>query len=160
MAGDKPKCPRALLSPLEGLPPSPRLWNGGFGAGVPFSCLQSHPERVPSPSAAEISASPAAEVLEYTATTLSCDVPGREGHPEELIYVWYKNSAWLKEGPAHTLLFPAVTAADAGYYSCQVTNSQGSDTAQAIRLSVTCECHLGLWKPHKIPPKINVKASS
>ncbi|NXH60123.1 SN protein, partial [Rhabdornis inornatus] len=86
---------------------------------------------------AEISASPAAEVLEGTATTLSCDVPGREGHPEELSYTWYKNSAWLKEGPAHTLLFPAVTAADAGYYSCQVTNSQGSDTAQAISLSVT-----------------------
>ncbi|NXI77428.1 SN protein, partial [Rhipidura dahli] len=86
---------------------------------------------------AEISASPAAEVLEGTATTLSCDVPGREGHPEELTYTWYKNSAWLKEGPAHTLLFPAVAAGDAGYYSCQVTNSQGSDTAQAISLSVT-----------------------
>ncbi|NWS35271.1 SN protein, partial [Polioptila caerulea] len=87
--------------------------------------------------AAEISASPAAEVREGTATTLSCDVPGREGHGEELTYTWYKNSAWLKEGPAHTLLFPAVTAGDAGYYSCQVTNSQGSDTAQAISLSVT-----------------------
>ncbi|NWX30705.1 SN protein, partial [Notiomystis cincta] len=86
---------------------------------------------------AEISASPAAEVREGTATTLSCDVPGREGHPEELTYTWYKNSAWLKEGPAHTLLFPAVTAGDAGYYSCQVTNGQGSDTAQAISLSVT-----------------------
>ncbi|NXH34200.1 SN protein, partial [Myiagra hebetior] len=86
---------------------------------------------------AEISASPAAEVSEGTATTLSCDVPGREGHPEELTYTWYKNSAWLKEGPAHTLLFPAVTAGDAGYYSCKVTNSQGSDTAQAIGLSVT-----------------------
>ncbi|NWI43224.1 SN protein, partial [Picathartes gymnocephalus] len=86
---------------------------------------------------AEISASPAAEVLEGTATTLSCDVPGREGHPEELTYTWYKNSAWLKEGPAHTLLFPAVATGDAGYYSCQVTNSQGSDTAQAISLSVT-----------------------
>ncbi|NWV79248.1 SN protein, partial [Dasyornis broadbenti] len=87
--------------------------------------------------AAEISASPAAEVREGTATTLSCDVPGREEHPEELTYTWYKNSAWLKEGPAHTLLFPAVAAGDAGYYSCQVTNSQGSDTAQAISLSVT-----------------------
>ncbi|NXA76917.1 SN protein, partial [Thryothorus ludovicianus] len=87
--------------------------------------------------AAEISASPAAEVLEGTATTLSCDVPGREGHPEELSYTWYKNSAWLKEGPAHTLLFPAVAAGDAGFYSCQVTNSQGSDTAPAISLSVT-----------------------
>ncbi|NWI74731.1 SN protein, partial [Dryoscopus gambensis] len=86
---------------------------------------------------AEISASPAAEVREGTATTLSCDVPGREGHLEELTYTWYKNGAWLKEGPAHTLLFPAVAAGDAGYYSCQVTNSQGSDTAQAIGLSVT-----------------------
>ncbi|NXA00541.1 SN protein, partial [Nesospiza acunhae] len=98
---------------------------------------------------AEISASPAAEVLEGTATTLSCDVPGREGHPEELTYTWFKNSAWLKEGPAHTLLFPAVAAGDAGYYSCQVTNSQGSDTAQAISLSVTCECHQLL--PHGAP---------
>ncbi|NXK70264.1 SN protein, partial [Sylvietta virens] len=86
---------------------------------------------------AEVTASPAAEVREGTATTLSCDVPGREGHPEELTYTWYKNSAWLEEGPAHTLLFPAVAAGDAGYYSCQVTNSQGSDTAQAIGLSVT-----------------------
>ncbi|NWT17887.1 SN protein, partial [Vireo altiloquus] len=86
---------------------------------------------------AEISASPATEVLEGTATTLSCDVPGREGHPEELTYTWYKNGAWLKEGPAHTLLFPAVAAGDAGYYSCQVANSQGNDTAQAISLSVT-----------------------
>ncbi|NWR47639.1 SN protein, partial [Regulus satrapa] len=86
---------------------------------------------------AEIVASPAAEVLEGTATTLSCDVPGREGQPEELTFSWFKNGAWLKEGPAHTLLFPAVAAADAGYYSCQVTNSQGSDTAQAISLSVT-----------------------
>ncbi|NXM50810.1 SN protein, partial [Gymnorhina tibicen] len=86
---------------------------------------------------AEVSASPAAEVREGTATTLSCDVPGREGHPEELTYTWYKNGAWLKEGPAHALLFPAVAAGDAGYYSCRVTNSQGSDTAQAIGLSVT-----------------------
>ncbi|NXJ18310.1 SN protein, partial [Dicrurus megarhynchus] len=86
---------------------------------------------------AEILASPAAEVREGTATTLSCDVPGREGHPEELTYAWYKNSAWLKEGPAHTLLFPAVATSDAGYYSCQVTNSQGSDMAPAISLSVT-----------------------
>ncbi|NXB82063.1 SN protein, partial [Donacobius atricapilla] len=86
---------------------------------------------------AQISASPAAEVLEGTATTLSCDVPGREGHPEELTYAWYKNGAWLKEGPAHALVFPAVAAGDAGYYSCQVTNSQGSDTAQAVSLSVT-----------------------
>ncbi|NXK86612.1 SN protein, partial [Formicarius rufipectus] len=84
---------------------------------------------------AEISASPAAEVLEGTATTLSCDVPGREG--QDLNYTWYRNSEWLKEGTAHTLFFPAVAASDAGYYSCKVTNSRGSDTAQPFSLSVT-----------------------
>lgn len=82
--------------------------------------------------------SPAAEVQEGTATTLSCDVPGREG--QDLNYTWYKNSAWLKEGTVHTLLFHHVAASDTGYYSCKVTNDQGSDTSQAISLSVTCEC--------------------
>ncbi|NXF55152.1 SN protein, partial [Oceanites oceanicus] len=84
---------------------------------------------------AEISVSPAAEVQEGTATTLSCDVPGREG--QDLNYTWYKNSAWLKEGTAHTLLFHHVAASDAGYYSCKVTNDRGSDTSRAITLSVT-----------------------
>ncbi|NWR81578.1 SN protein, partial [Centropus unirufus] len=84
---------------------------------------------------AEISVSPAAEVQEGTATTLSCDVPGRED--QDLSYTWYKNSAWLKEGPVHTLLFHHIAAGDAGYYSCKVTNAWGSDTSQAISLSVT-----------------------
>ncbi|XP_068005484.1 sialoadhesin [Melanerpes formicivorus] len=84
---------------------------------------------------AEMSVSPAAEVQEGTATTLSCDVPGRES--QDLNYTWYKNSAWLKEGPAHTLLFQHVAATDAGYYSCKVTNDQGSDTSQPLLLSVT-----------------------
>ncbi|NWS78012.1 SN protein, partial [Crotophaga sulcirostris] len=84
---------------------------------------------------AEISVSPAAEVQEGTATTLSCDVPGREG--QDLNYTWYKNSAWLMEGTAHTLLFHHVTASDTGFYSCKVTNDRGSDTSQAISLSVT-----------------------
>ncbi|XP_069712709.1 sialoadhesin [Phaenicophaeus curvirostris] len=84
---------------------------------------------------AEISVSPAAEVQEGTATTLSCDVPGREG--QDLNYTWYKNGAWLKEGAVHTLLFHHVATSDAGYYSCKVTNDRGSDTSQAISLSVT-----------------------
>ncbi|NXJ41228.1 SN protein, partial [Ciconia maguari] len=84
---------------------------------------------------AQISVSPAAEVQEGTATTLSCDVPGREG--QDLNYTWYKNNVWLKEGTAHTLIFHHLSASDAGYYSCKVTNERGSDTSQAISLSVT-----------------------
>ncbi|NXL53838.1 SN protein, partial [Podilymbus podiceps] len=84
---------------------------------------------------AEISVSPAAEVREGVATTLTCDVPGGEG--QELNYTWYKNSAWLREGTAHSLLFHRVAASDAGYYSCKVTNDRGSDTSQAVSLSVT-----------------------
>ncbi|NXJ96854.1 SN protein, partial [Corythaixoides concolor] len=84
---------------------------------------------------AEISVSPAAEVREGTATTLSCDVPGREG--QDLNYTWAKNGAWLQEGPAHALLFRRVAAADAGYYSCTVTGERGSVTAPAVSLSVT-----------------------
>ncbi|XP_057266333.1 sialoadhesin isoform X2 [Pezoporus wallicus] len=84
---------------------------------------------------AAVSVSPAAEVLEGTATTLSCDVPGHQG--QDLHYSWYKNGAWLKEGSAHTLLFHHVTAADAGYYCCKVTNDRGSDTSPAVSLSVS-----------------------
>ncbi|NWR55969.1 SN protein, partial [Bucorvus abyssinicus] len=84
---------------------------------------------------AEISVSPAAEVREGMATTFSCDVPGRED--QNLNYTWYKNSAWLKEGMVHTLLFQHVATSDAGYYSCKVTNNWGSDTSPTISLSVT-----------------------
>ncbi|NXO49224.1 SN protein, partial [Aramus guarauna] len=84
---------------------------------------------------AEISVSPAAEVQEGTATSLSCDVPGREA--QDLNYTWYKNSVWLKDGTAHVLLFHHVAASDAGYYSCKVMNERGSDTSPAISLSVT-----------------------
>lgn len=120
----------------------------GGSAGSGGSCPAPDPilTPLPCPSAAEISVSPAAEVQEGTATTLSCDVPGREG--QDLNYTWYKNGAWLKEGSAHTLLFLHAAASDAGYYSCKVTNDRGSDTSQAIRLSVTCE-YQGKGGPHQ-----------
>ncbi|NWU99697.1 SN protein, partial [Upupa epops] len=84
---------------------------------------------------AEISVNPATEVQEGIATTLSCNVPGRES--QDLNYTWYKNGVWLKEGSAHTLLFQHVASSDAGYYSCKVTNDRGSDTSPAVSLSVT-----------------------
>ncbi|XP_019330510.1 PREDICTED: sialoadhesin [Aptenodytes forsteri] len=115
----------------EGVYPASPGW-GGQGLAPRWPAILN---MLPSPSAAEILVSPAAEVQEGTATTLSCDVPGREG--QDLNYTWYKNSAWLKEGTVHTLLFHHVAASDTGYYSCKVTNDQGSDTSQAISLSVT-----------------------
>lgn len=63
---------------------------------------------------------------EGTSAELSCDVPGGEG--QELNYTWYKNSAWLQEGPAHTLLFHRLAASDAGFYSCKVRSD--SETLQ------------------------------
>ncbi|NXA57068.1 SN protein, partial [Nothocercus julius] len=84
---------------------------------------------------AEVSVSPAAEVREGTMATLSCDVPGSES--QELNYTWYKNSVWLQEGPARTLVFRDVTVGDTGYYSCKVQNDLGSVTSPAVSLSVT-----------------------
>ncbi|XP_067153337.1 sialoadhesin [Apteryx mantelli] len=84
---------------------------------------------------AEISMSPAAEVREGTTAALSCDVPGREN--QDLNYTWYKNSVWLKEGSAHSLVFHDVAVGDTGYYSCKVQNDLGSVTSQAVSLSVT-----------------------
>ncbi|XP_010220031.1 PREDICTED: sialoadhesin, partial [Tinamus guttatus] len=84
---------------------------------------------------AEVSVSPAAEVREGTMATLSCDVPG--GESRELNYTWYKNSAWLQEGPARTLVFRHVAIGDVGYYSCKVQDDLGSVTSPAVSLSVT-----------------------
>ncbi|XP_021238198.1 sialoadhesin [Numida meleagris] len=84
---------------------------------------------------AEVSISPAAEVQEGTATTLSCDVPGQEGR--ELNYTWYRNGAWLQQGPSHRLLLPHAAASDAGFYSCTATEAWGSAASPALSLSVT-----------------------
>ena len=99
--------------------------------------LPTSPEHPRPPPAAEVSISPAAEVQEGTATTLSCNVPGQEGR--ELNYTWYHNGAWLQQGPAHRMLLPHAAASDAGFYSCTATNAWGSAESPALSLSVTCE---------------------
>ncbi|NWW85303.1 SN protein, partial [Rhynochetos jubatus] len=135
--GEQPQTPpaSAAIPREQGAPPAhpPPLPST---VGVHFSHPRDHSDRAPiSPSAAKILVSPAAEVQEGTATTLSCDVPG--GEDQDLSYTWYKNGAWLRDGPAHTLLFHRVAPGDAGYYSCKVANSWGSDMAKAVSLSVT-----------------------
>ena len=84
-----------------------------------------------------MSISPAAEVQEGTATTLSCVVPGQEGR--ELNYTWYRNGAWLQQSPAHRMLLPRAAASDAGFYSCTASDAWGSAASPALGLSVTCE---------------------
>ena len=95
------------------------------------------PDHPPPPAAAEVSISPAAEVQEGTATTLSCVVPGQEGR--ELNYTWYRNGAWLQQSPAHRMLLPRAAASDAGFYSCTASDAWGSAASPALGLSVTCE---------------------
>ncbi|POI19899.1 hypothetical protein CIB84_016355, partial [Bambusicola thoracicus] len=87
------------------------------------------------PAATEVSISPAAEVREGTATTLSCVVPGQEGR--ELNYTWYRNGAWLRHSPAHRMLLPHAAASDAGFYSCVASDAWGSAASPARSLSVT-----------------------
>ncbi|KAM9378011.1 LOW QUALITY PROTEIN: sialoadhesin [Phaethornis superciliosus] len=84
---------------------------------------------------AEISVSPAAQVQEGTATTLSCNIPAREG--QAFNYTWYKNGVWLGDALTHTLLLPHIAATDAGSYSCEVTTAQGGDRDMSHTVSLS-----------------------
>uniref|UniRef100_A0A8C0GCS2 Sialic acid binding Ig like lectin 1 n=1 Tax=Chelonoidis abingdonii TaxID=106734 RepID=A0A8C0GCS2_CHEAB len=83
---------------------------------------------------AVLSVSPSAEIQEGEMVTLTCAVPGEEN--QDLSYTWYKNNVWIKEGTARSLVFHEVTSSDTGYYFCKVQNDKGSETSQAISLSV------------------------
>ncbi|NXD87811.1 SN protein, partial [Halcyon senegalensis] len=100
---------------------------------------------------------PSPEVPEGTTATMTCSaVPwvGREAN-----YTWYKNSRWLREGPAASLVLTRVSSADTGSYHCRASGTQGSATSALLSLSVLCECPPGIprpWKthhqPHLLPP--------
>ncbi|XP_067389585.1 sialoadhesin isoform X2 [Emydura macquarii macquarii] len=83
---------------------------------------------------AVISASPSAVIREGETVTLTCDVPGEEN--QDLHYSWYKNSIWIKDGTASSLVFHQVATSDTAYYSCKVQNDKGSETSEIISLSV------------------------
>uniref|UniRef100_A0A670IV53 Sialic acid binding Ig like lectin 1 n=2 Tax=Podarcis muralis TaxID=64176 RepID=A0A670IV53_PODMU len=83
---------------------------------------------------AVLSISPSSSVREGETVTLTCDVPGED--KQEIHYSWYKNNIWMKEGSARILVFHEVSVGDTGYYSCKVQNDKGSETSQAIGLSV------------------------
>jgi len=55
-------------------------------------------------------------------------------------YQWYKNSIAIASATSATLTLTSVTAANAGSYTCVVTNSAGSTTSSAATLTVSI-CH-------------------
>ncbi|XP_029142364.1 sialoadhesin-like, partial [Protobothrops mucrosquamatus] len=83
---------------------------------------------------AVLSVSPSSRVREGEMVSLTCEVPG--GDQQEILYSWYKNTLWLKEGSARILTFQQVTVGDTGYYACKVQNDKGSQTSAAVSLTV------------------------
>ncbi|NXS40249.1 SN protein, partial [Balaeniceps rex] len=85
-----------------------------------------------------VTVEPAPEVLEGTTATVTCSAIPWVG--EEANYTWYKNSRWLREGPAASLVLTRVSSADTGSYRCQASGTRGSAASAPLSLSVLCEC--------------------
>ncbi|XP_062932438.1 sialoadhesin [Cynocephalus volans] len=75
-------------------------------------------------NAARLLISPAAEVVEGQAVTLSC----RSGLTpmSDPRFSWYLNGALLLEGPSSSLLLPAASSTDAGSYHCRAWDSHST----------------------------------
>uniref|UniRef100_A0A8D0H7B4 Ig-like domain-containing protein n=1 Tax=Sphenodon punctatus TaxID=8508 RepID=A0A8D0H7B4_SPHPU len=76
---------------------------------------------------------PAAEVREGDPVTLACEDFGAQLNTT---YSWYKNTQWLAEGVASSLMLHAARASDAGSYSCRVQSERGSKTSLPAALHV------------------------
>ncbi|OWK03509.1 hypothetical protein Celaphus_00007675, partial [Cervus elaphus hippelaphus] len=68
--------------------------------------------------------SPAAEVAEGQAVTLSCR-SSLSSMPDTR-FSWYRNGALLLEGPSSSLLLPVVSSTDAGSYHCRAQDGHGT----------------------------------
>ncbi|XP_066092329.1 sialoadhesin isoform X1 [Saccopteryx bilineata] len=75
-------------------------------------------------NAARLLISPAAEVVEGQAVTLSCR-SGLSLTPD-IRFSWYLNGALLLEGPSSSLLLPAASSTDAGSYHCRAQDGHSS----------------------------------
>ncbi|XP_042085691.1 sialoadhesin isoform X2 [Ovis aries] len=68
--------------------------------------------------------SPAAEVAEGQAVTLSCR--SSLSPMPDTRFSWYRNGALLLEGPSSSLLLPVVSSTDAGSYHCRAQDGHGT----------------------------------
>ncbi|XP_059577388.1 sialoadhesin [Alligator mississippiensis] len=78
---------------------------------------------------ARVLATPATEVQEGDAVSLTCDVMGSP--PEDTVYTWYRNSKRLHEGPDSSLAFPHITSQDAGSYHCRAHSPEAASSSAA-----------------------------
>ncbi|NXO49223.1 SN protein, partial [Aramus guarauna] len=92
-----------------------------------------------------VTVEPSPEVPEGTAATMTCS--GVPWVGEEANYTWYKNSRWLQEGPAGSLLLSRVSSTDTGFYHCLASGTRGSAASAPLSLSVLCECPPAPWGP-------------
>nr|XP_056711736.1 sialoadhesin [Euleptes europaea] len=77
--------------------------------------------------------SPSPDVQEGDPVSLTCEDANAASNA---LYTWYKNTQWLVEGVAVSLVFQAVTPGDTGAYSCQVHNARGIRTSPPAAMRV------------------------
>lgn len=85
--------------------------------------------------------SPAAEVAEGQAVTLSCR-SGLSPAPDTRFF-WYLNGALLLEGSSSSLLLPAASSTDAGSYYCR-TQAGPNTSGPSLPTVLTVFCELAL----------------
>lgn len=101
-------------------------------------CRGAEPRFLPLLPAARLLISPAAEVTEGQAVTLSCR-SGLSPTPDTR-FSWYLNGALLLEGPSSSLLLPAASSTDAGSYHCRAQDGHSaSGPSSPAVLTVLCE---------------------
>ncbi|NWY51018.1 SN protein, partial [Chionis minor] len=105
-----------------------------------------------------VTVEPSPEVPEGTTATMTCSAIPWVG--EEANYTWYKNSRWLQEGPASSLVLAHVSSTDTGSYCCRASGTRGSAISATLSFSVLCECppspamaHHQPHLPHADPPR-------
>ncbi|XP_062992059.1 sialoadhesin [Elgaria multicarinata webbii] len=76
---------------------------------------------------------PGPEVREGDRVSLTCEDTSSSS---TAAYTWYKNSQWLSEGSANSLLFQAVVTSDGGSYACQAHHERGIRKAPPVNLHV------------------------